>query len=289
MTDTVQPCQERRASGHAFERVLCAVDGTGGGFDAVERAAALAGPGGKITVLLVTSYRKDGEHRSPHIGPIKAKQILDRAIAIGAEAGVEVTAEVDPAAPPAHVILEWAADHDLLAMGPPTMPWFGGMFSRSATVAALGSLPTPLLVGRALADGGDDRQARVLVASDGLEGSAELVELGGRVARSQGATATLLHAVGPKGGVRPERIEEQARRLAAVAGTETDMRSEIGSAHTVVLDTARALGSSLIVMGSRRLEGVRTIGSVGRRVVRGAACSVLLVPPPERFGPGAGA
>ncbi|HEX7609704.1 MAG TPA: universal stress protein [Solirubrobacteraceae bacterium] len=288
MTDTAQPCQERRASGHAFERVLCAVDGTGGGFDAVERAAALAGPGGKITVLLVTSYRKDGEHRSPHIGPIKAKQILDRAIAIGAEAGVEVTAEVDPAAPPAHVILEWAADHDLLAMGAPTTPWFGGMFTGGATVAALGSLPTPLLIGRAMPAAGADGQARVLVASDGLKGSGEVVELGGRVARSQGAAATLLHAVGPEGGVRPERIEEQARRLAAVSGTEAEPRFEAGSARTVVLDTARALHASLIVMGSRRLEGVRTIGSVGRRVAHGAACSVLLVPP-ERLGPGAGA
>jgi nucleotide-binding universal stress UspA family protein len=280
MADAAEPRQERRSSVHAFERVLCAVDGTPGSFDAVKRAAALAGPGGLLTVLLVTSYRKDGEYRSPHIGPIRAKGILDRAVAIGAEAGVEVTAEVDPAAPPAHVILEWAADHDLLAMGAPTTRWFGGMFTGGATVAALGSLPTPLLIGRAApADTDTDDDARVLVASDGLQGSDELVELAGRVARSQGAAITLLHAVGPESGVRPQRIEEQARRLAAAAGVEIDLRFEVGSARTVVLDTARVLRASLVVIGSRRLEGVRTIGSVGRRVAHGAACSVLLVPP----------
>jgi nucleotide-binding universal stress UspA family protein len=281
MADVAPTRWERRASGHAFERVLCAVDGTPGSFDAVERAAALAGPGGQLTVLLVTSYRKDGEYRSPHIGPIRAKGIIDRAVAIGAELGVEVSAEVDPAAPPAHVILEWAANHDLLAMGAPTTPWFGGMFSGGATVAALGSLPTPLLIGRA-APADIDADARVLVASDGLQGSDELVELAGRVARSQGAAATLLHAIGSESGVRPQRIEEQARRLAAAAGAEIDVRFEVGSARTVVLDTARILRASLVVMGSRRLEGVRTIGSVGRRVAHGAACSVLLVPPQPR-------
>jgi nucleotide-binding universal stress UspA family protein len=32
-------------------------------------------------------------------------------------------------------------------------------------------------------------------------------------------------------------------------------------------------------MGSRRLEGLRAMGSVSRRVVHQAHCSVLLVPP----------
>jgi nucleotide-binding universal stress UspA family protein len=282
MGDAIQARQERRASGHVFNRVLCAVDGDPGGFDAVERAAALAGPGGQLTVLLVTSFRKDGEHRSPHIGPIRAKEILDRSIAIGAAAGVEVSVEVDPGAPPANVILEWAADYDLLAMGPPTTPWFGGMFTGSATVAALGSLPAPLLVGRA-APPATEEAPRVLVASDGLDGSDELVELAGRVARSQGAATTLLHAVGPEAGQRTQRIEEQARRLAAAAGAETDVRFEVGHARSVVLDTAHVLAPSLVVMGSRRLGGVHTIGSVGRRVAHGARCSVLLVPP-ERLG-----
>jgi nucleotide-binding universal stress UspA family protein len=287
MDDVTEPRQERRASGHAFERVLCAVDGTAGSFEAVERAAALAGPGGRMTVLLVTSFRKDGEHRSPHIGPIKAKGILDRAVAIGAKLGVAVSAEVDPAAPPAHVILEWAADYDLLAMGAPTTPWFGGMFSGGATVAALGSLPAPLLIGRGAPERADDG-ARVLVASDGLQGSDELVELAGRIARSQGAATTLLHAVGPESDTDPQRIEEQGRRLAAAAGVETDLRLEVGSARNIVLETAHVLRASLVVMGSRRLAGVRTIGSVGRRVAHGARCSVLLVPP-ERLGSAANA
>jgi nucleotide-binding universal stress UspA family protein len=283
---TQQPLQERQSSAHAFNRVLCAVDGDPGGFDAVERAAALAGPGGQLTVLLVTSYRNDGEHRSPHIGPLRAKEIVDRAIAIGADAGVEVSGEVDPAAPPAHVILDWAADYDLLAMGPPTTPWFGGMFTGGATVAAIGSLPTPLLVGRPAPSAGAET-SRVLVASDGLEGSDELVELAGRVARSQGAAATLLHAVGPHNELRPQRIEEQARRLAAAAGSEADVRFEVGHARNVVLDTALALAPSLVVMGSRRLDGLRTIGSVGRRVAHGAQCSVLLVPPERLHSQGA--
>jgi nucleotide-binding universal stress UspA family protein len=39
-----------------------------------------------------------------------------------------------------------------------------------------------------------------------------------------------------------------------------------------------------VMMGSRRLGGLRAIGSVSRRVAHDAPCSVLLVPP-EQLNP----
>jgi nucleotide-binding universal stress UspA family protein len=268
---------EAAAGAPEFADILCAVDGTPGSYDSVEQAAALAGSGGHLTLLAVTSFRSGGDHRSPAIGPLRAKEILDRAVGIAAEAHVPTTVEVDPATPPAHVILDWAADHDLLAMGAPTTPWFGGMFTGGATVAALGSLTTPLLIARPHEQGG--RFARILVASDGLDGSDELVDLAGRLAQAQQAELTLLHAIGPEAGVGPHRIHEQGHRLQRVAAAPGEVRFEAGSARTVIVDVAEAIGASLVVMSSRRREGLRTIGSVSRRVVHNGHCSVLLVPP----------
>lgn len=274
MPETAQPTAGAPEAAPMFARALCAVDGTQGSFDAVEQAAALVGPGGHLTLLLVTSFRSEGEHRSPAIGPTQAKRILDQAAAIANDAGVLTDVEVDPAAPPAHVIVDWAAEHDLLAMGAPTTPWFGGMFTGGATVAALGSLPAPLLVGRPVPG-----EHHILVASDGLDGSDQLVELAGRLARAQGSATTLLHAVGHESGVIRQRIDEQLGKLQAAAGATSDVLFEAGSPRTVILETAQAAGASLVVMSSRRLEGLRTIGSVSRRVVHKAHCSVLLVPP----------
>ena len=57
------------------------------------------------------------------------------------------------------------------------------------------------------------------------------------------------------------------------------MRARKGTAWDVITEQAKEADVSLVVMGTRRLAGVRAIGSVSRRVVHEAACSVLLIPP----------
>jgi nucleotide-binding universal stress UspA family protein len=261
-----------------FADVLCAVDGSPGGFSAVEQAASLIGPGGHMTLLAVTSFRSSGAYRSPAIGPLRTKEILDRAVQIADDARVTTTVDVDPATPPADVILEWAARHDLLAMGAPTTPWLGGMLGGGPTAAALGSLITPLLVARSAQAAGIPA-GPILVASDGLEGSDQLVEFATRLAQAQGAGAHLLHATGHGSKRRHHRIAEQAQRLERDLGKAGDARIEAGRAQAMIVESAREVDSPLVVMSSRRRHGPRTIGSVSRRVVHNAACSVLLVPP----------
>jgi nucleotide-binding universal stress UspA family protein len=255
---------------------LCAVDGTEGSYAAVGQAASLAGGGGHLTLLEVTSFRAEGRFRGPAISPMRAKEILDRAAAIATAADVSVTSEVDPATPPAQVILEWSAEHDLLAMGAPSTRWFGGMFTGGATVAAMGSLPTPVLAARPCPESAFP--ARILVASDGLEGSDELVALAARLARAHGATVTVLHAIASQASVGPERIGEQARR-AGLSPDASEVRFEAENPRTAIVEAAGVLDADLVIMGSRRLEGLHVVGSVSRRVVHGAHCSVLLVPP----------
>src|ERR1035441_9784243 len=58
-----------------FGDVLCAVDGHEESLEAVEQAASLTGPDGRVTLLTVTSYRSPGD-RGAAIGPQRAKEIL---------------------------------------------------------------------------------------------------------------------------------------------------------------------------------------------------------------------
>jgi len=264
-----------------FAEILCAIDGTQESLAAVEQAATLAGPKGHLTLLEVTSFEAEGAYRSPAIGPIEAKRILDAALRIAEEAGVPSTVEVDPASPAPEVILDWAAERDLLAIGAPSTSWFGSMFTGGVAITAERSFTTPLLVARSTA-GAQHSPRRILIASDGLDGSDRLVELGGRLARAQGASAILVHALGSRSAARRQHVEEQAHRLQLALDGASEARLEPGSARTVIVETAVAVEPAMVVMSSRRLKGPRAVGSVSRRVVHHGNCSVLLVPP-ERF------
>src|SRR5450631_2663714 len=154
-----------------FADILCAVDGTHRSYAAVEQAAILAGTSGRLTVLAVTALSGSGAYKTAAIG----SELAERA-------GVPCTKEIDPAGPPAEVILRRAQAHDLLAIGAPGTSWFGGRVVEGVGGALLG-LDAPLLSARST-PGGEERFAqRITVASDGLDGSDQLVELAIRLAR----------------------------------------------------------------------------------------------------------
>ncbi len=287
MTETSAPQPQdgttRSGADSAFVNILCAVDGKPGGFAAVEQAAALAGSGGRLTLLLVTSFRSEGEHRPPAIGPAQATHAIERATQIAQAAGVPSTVEVDPANPPAKVILDWSAERDLLALGAPATSMLGGLLVAGVADTALGSFTTPMLLARPT-PAGLEFAHRIMVASDGREGSDELVELGRRLAQARGADIVLLHASGHESHARRERVEEQQRKLELSAAGNAEVQVERGSAHAVIMAAAESTRTSLAVLGSRRLDGLRAIGSVSRRVAHEAPCSVLLVPPERLYG-----
>ena len=109
--------------------------------------------------------------------PARATEIVEQAEAVAREAGVPATVEVDPAGPPARVVLDYCADQDLLALGTPATAWFGAMFMGGVAATAEEYLTRPLLVSRPVERAGALRE-RILVASDGLEGSDALVAVG---------------------------------------------------------------------------------------------------------------
>jgi nucleotide-binding universal stress UspA family protein len=292
MVETETPQTEDRAApataAPIFENILCAIDGKVGGFSAVEHAAALAGTRAHLTFLAVTSFRSGGSTRGPAIGPGRAAGILERAEQIAREAGVPFESEVDPGSPPARVILDWSArGYDLLTIGAPASSWPARLLSVGVGGKALGGFSSALLVGRPLAA---DRRFgdRIVVASDGLEASSPLIDLATRIARTRASSnVALVHALGRespiKRGRRPEQertLQDQERTLAGASpSASAELLVKPGRAGVVTVAAANEADASLIVMGSRRLDGLRAMGSVSRRVVHQARCSVLVVPP----------
>jgi len=280
-----------------FARILCAIDGTRGSTATARMAATLSGPNGHLTLLAVTAASSAGPDAMAVLSRSRAQRTLDRAKRIAEAAGVPCTMVLDPAGPPVEVILERASDHDLLAIGAPHISWLagmligrvssslGGMVTGGVTAAALGRLTTPLLVVRAPSSSSSNRHT-ILVASDGEAGSDQLVELAGRLAQSQGANVTLVNALVAESKMNPRAIQAQANALKETLPDAGEPWIEPGKAWDVLLDAAKSTKATLVVIGSRRLDGVRALGSVSRRVVHDAPCSVLVVPPHEDPTPG---
>lgn len=261
-----------------FTDILCAVDGTRTSTAAVRMAAGLAGPGGHVTLLAVTAVSGSGPYATAAISPSRVNSLLSRAKRIAEDAGVPSTTVVDPGSPPVEVILERASHHHLLAIGAPAISLLGGMLIGSVAAAALGRFTTPLLIVRESTTG-SLRGRRILVASDGDEGSDHIVELAGRLGLALNAHVTLLHAVGRESQVSHRSIKAQTRALKTILPDASDASIEPGNASEVIVNAATSTEAAMIVMGSRRLHGLRALGSVSRRVANDAPCSVLLLPP----------
>lgn len=274
------PAADPAASSRSvFADVLCAVDGSRAGMAAVRMAANLAGPAGHLTLLTVTAESGSGSHYTvAAISPSRAEGMLRRAKRIANDVGVASSGEVDHEGPPVEVILKHARKHDLLAIGAPATSWLGGMLIGGVAAAALSQFTTPMLVARR-SFSGTLKGRQLLVASDGGEGSDELVELTGRLALSQGARVALVNALGPESKMNPLAIQQQAGTLERMLPGASEAIIEPGKPVDVIMSAAKSRKAAILVIGSRRLSGLRALGSVSRRVAHDASCSVLLVPP----------
>jgi len=73
-------------------------------------------------------------------------------------------------------------------------------------------------------------------------------------------------------------VTREAERLAAEYDIETRGVAASGKPHTVLLDQAKALGASVIVVGNLRMQGAgRLLGSVANDIAHHAPCDVLVV------------
>lgn len=129
----------------------------------------------------------------------------------------------------------------------------------------------------------------ILVATDGSECSRAAVAAGIQLAKDEQAKLRFVHVVRPsewltEGGIREEDADsplEQAAQQAHEQGIETELElipAEDSVANEIIA-YARASGSDLIVVGSRRRGRLATalLGSVSRELVSTADRPVLVV------------
>lgn len=260
--------------------VLCGIDGTRSAYEAVRQAAWLAGADGHLTLLAAAALKGSGQWQMAAFAPARAKRALDYARRIAKEAGVNSDREVAERGEVVDVLLDRARGHGALALGAPKMSRLAHLLVGGIATVTAHVLPCSLLVARR-PPAGIRFGERIMVASDGLSGSDDLVDFAAQVARRHRASLILLHARRSDSASRPTRIAAQAERVRQAIGSRSVVRVESGRAHDVIVQTAAQEGVSLVVISSRRRSGLRALGSVSERVVHQAPCSVLVVRPED--------
>jgi nucleotide-binding universal stress UspA family protein len=266
-----------------FDDVLCAVDGTRGGYEGVRQAASLLGPGGRLKILAVAGGRPvDGRSALTQaaIAPQRARRVLDYAARLANGAGVQAEIELDERGPVPRLVLEHAREHRLLALGAPAMSRLAHLLIGGVATGAAHALPASLLVARRPPAGAESLK-RIIVASDALQPSERLVDFAMSLALERDAELLVLHAARAESRFQPTRIANQAARVAGALGERGRMEVEHGGATEVIVRKAGRERASLVVLSSRRVGGLRALGSVSERVVHAAPCSVLVMRPDD--------
>lgn len=257
-----------------FNDVLCAVDGSCGSAEAVHQATALCG---SLRLVAVCHELRSGKHAQVDLSERRAREALDEAAYTARQAGVEVSTELLHGAPTSDLLLDEAAEHDLLVVGCHGGSRAGGIMLGSTATQVAHRTEQPLLIARRTADGKDFPQT-VLLATDGSPGSWAAARIATRISQSKNSELRLVHV---PDGMHPERYREVLKQLTVIekaTGSAPAVVDSQGHVAERIGEAARAAQSSLIVIGRRGVGGIKALGSVSERVVHRAPCSVLAVP-----------
>jgi nucleotide-binding universal stress UspA family protein len=250
----------------AFKSVLCGIDGSSFSVEAARQAVILASPGGKVELVRVCEDETPLEHT-----------FLEEAFREARDLDVSAKRRLITASDAANVLLEECAHHDLAAVGSKGTSPSGSLFG--ATVSALvHRAHVPVLVARRPPTG-ISFPGSILLASDGSTSSERAATVARRIGSAHQADITVarVDCVTPQPG--RGRLHQAVGMIEPTDGG-TALIEASGDPDEEIAELAGRLGASLVVIGSRGLEGVDAIRSVSERVVREALCSVLVVRPP---------
>jgi nucleotide-binding universal stress UspA family protein len=253
-----------------LKRIVCGVDGSETGYEALRQARTLIPAGGRLVAVTVVE-----EHLAVHAG-MQAPKALDelraeaeatRRAAEECVAGLERAEVVVVAGHPNAVLRSIAAREraNLIAVGTHGRSRRAGILLGSVTTTMLHEAPCGVLVSRP--PGEADFPSSIVAGVDGSSESAEAAKVAIALARRFRASLRLLAATGGKGGADPD-----AAKLVSDA-VEFDPRD------AVEMLEAASVAADLLVVGSRGLHGVRALGSVSERIAHRAQCSVLVIRP----------
>jgi len=246
----------------AFDRVVCAVDGTPEAEAAAAQARLLVSPLGSAEVVSVIEvpvapYAPYGAG----VAVLAAHERAERSLAAAGAA--------------------WPGVERRLLEGPTLSRLLDELVARNATLVAVGAgghrRASGILLGSVSTGLLHRARCSVLVARPAASFPRSIVAGTDGSAGAQLAVAAArdlcerlvapLQLVAARGG----QVDESA--LAGETGVRWDDRAPLDAL------LAASSGSDLVVVGSRGLQGVRALGSVGERLAHRARCSVLVVKP----------
>jgi nucleotide-binding universal stress UspA family protein len=253
-----------------FDRVVCGIDGTASSYAAVRQAARLVPARRTLELVAVVE-----EPRAEWSSPVRAAELnrcreeAQLALREGHRLYPHAQSHVR-IGDPGRTLCEaaWEAQATLLVVGAPTAGRLGGIVLGSVGTHVLHASPASVLIARATEH--DERFPRsIVVGHDGSEGAAAAVAVAHELARRFDADLKVVTATGGD-GIDPHRL--------AAAGIEWSSRRPVDA---LVEASERA---DLVVVGSRGLRGLRSLGSVSERVGHLARSSVLVVRTPAAAG-----
>ena len=249
-----QPIPEDARAALSFERIVCGIDGSPESVEAAAQAALLALAGGHV--LLVEAAAADAGRVLADADLAAARTAVADGVAIGIAVRVGQAADM----------LEREALHvhaDAIAVGGRGGGRLAGALLGSVATRVIHEAPCSVLVARAA-------PARfpgtVVVGVDGSAAAGHALAVGRLLAARTGAPLRVFHVLDgslPRGGAQAgvdEAVVEVSASWSAADGL-----------------CAQAAAGDLLVVGSRELRGIRSLGSVSEAVAHRAPASVLIV------------
>ncbi len=251
-----------------FDRVICAVDGSEEGLEAVRQAARVVSESGRL--LLVAVAELPAAAQAGWAAPAAASGLATEAGEALERAHREVAhlrlAETRLLEGPAITVLAAVLETEratLLCLGTHERRRAAGILIGSLTTTFLHEAPCSVLVARR-SEVADSFPSSIVVGIDGSPESEAALAVAEALRDRFGAALSVLVATGGK-AVEPAAVREHHQAAEIVAGKPVDVL------------TAASAGHGLVVVGSRGLHGVKALGSVSERVAHRASCSVLVV------------
>jgi nucleotide-binding universal stress UspA family protein len=248
-----------------FTNVVCGVDGTPAGLEAVKQAQRLAPAGAAFTVVSVSESHlaiRTGASAPKWVQRLndEAQAALDeaRAVVSGAETVLLHGRAADTFV---HAVRDRRAT--LAAVGSHEISRPAGILIGSVATYVLHEASCSVLVARA---GAWPWPRSIVVGVDGSAGSIAAAAVARDIADRLGSTVRLLAAR----GASPVDVASDALDTLG-----HDIALSDDKPVPALLEAARE--ADLLVVGSRGVTGLRALGSVSERVAHHAPCSLLIV------------
>lgn len=253
-----------------FGRVLVGIDGSPESLEAARQAALLEEPGG--TLELLAAWNLAAPIVTPGLAPpayetdeVAARENAERALRL-AKTQVSSADVLIVRGSGAHTLIDQIgrAQSTVVAVGSHGQGRAAGIVLGSTATCLMHSAPCSVLVTRRVWSEVPDR---IAVGVDGSPEAADAYATARHLADRFGAELTVIVAEGGRG---------KPVDLAGVSMTIGDGYHVIPEDPVSVL-TAASADVDLLVLGSRGLHGLKSLGSVSERVAHGAECSTLIV------------